>query len=258
MQQRPRRGRRRLLQGLDPRRCDYSQTLRDTSLCERCRCRAPSHFVHSGPSRCGFSHPRGTTCHRSYRAVVTVAIMDSTGSNTSGGDGGGTGDDATRLVPAQSQGQSRPGSASPHDEGEPASSRASGSGDFLAISLVRTLQHQLYNVLRVLLTKERCGTHSRMETRPGRHARRRTTFGTSETAIELTRGATSWCGAAFVHLDGSARVTFCATASRAMHGAISTMSPALQPRRRSSVAATKTRRSGRPRVLGRSSLHLED
>jgi len=58
--------------------------------------------------------------------------MDFTGSNTSGGDGGGTGDDATRLGPAQPQGQSRPGSASPHDEGEPASSRASGSGDFLA------------------------------------------------------------------------------------------------------------------------------
>jgi len=128
----------------------------------------------------------------------------------------------------------------------------------LPVSLVRTLQHPPYSVLRVLLTKGRCGTHSRMETRPGRHARTRTTFGTPSTAMETTRGATSWCGAAFVHSEGSARVTFCATASRAMRGAISTTSPALQPRRRSSVAATKTWRSGGPRVLGRSSLHLEE
>jgi len=132
MQQWPRRGRRRLLQGLDPRGCYYSQTLSDTSLCEWCRCRAPSHFVHCGPSRCGFSQPRGTTCQRSHRAIITVASTESTGSDTSGGDGAGTGEDATRLGPAQPQGQSRPRSANPHDEGEPASSQASGSGDFLA------------------------------------------------------------------------------------------------------------------------------
>jgi len=128
----------------------------------------------------------------------------------------------------------------------------------LPVSFVRTIQHPLYSVLRVLLTKGRCSTHSRMEKRPGRHALTRTTFGTPLSAMETTRRATSWCGAAFVHSEGSARVTFCVTASRAMRGAISTTMPSLQPRRRSSVAASKTRRSDGPRVLGCSSLHLED
>ena len=99
------------------------------------------------------------------------------------------------------------------------------------VSLVRTLQHPLYSVLRVLLTKGRCGTHSRMEKRPISHALTRTTFGTPLSAMESTRGATSWCGAAFVHSEGSARVTLCATASRAVRGAISTALPALQLRR---------------------------
>ena len=127
----------------------------------------------------------------------------------------------------------------------------------LPLSLVRTFQHPLYSVVRVLRTMERCGTHSRMETRPGRHALARTTFGTPLPAMETTRGTATWFGAAFVHSEGSVRVIFCEAASQEMRGANSTTSPVLQPRRSSSVAATKTWRSGGPIVLVRSSLHLE-